>query len=178
MSFKSVTIPEGAVTRISEGSNVLWEKPVEKGYNITLSGLTLPDGTSAYGFELASNSVVPNPNKNTYDGVYRSLNYNIHSSTAAMRIDFRGYPEFTVYIRSYAESSYDYIVASTLDAPEISLSYYTDRTRNIQKSGTVIASYTEVKYPNDGGEHHIYLFYRKNATTHKNLDRGFVLIKK
>ena len=169
MSFKAVSVPEGSVTQISEGNTVLWKN---KSYTLTLSGIT------AYGFELAPNSVMPNPDPARYDGVYRSTNHYLNSTVAAMRIDFSGSPRFTVYIRSYAESRYDYTVSSTLDAPEPTLDYVYASTQNNQQGGTAIENYTRVLYPNDGGSHHIFVFYRKNSSTHKDDDRGYVLIGK
>ena len=169
MSFKAISVPEGSVTQIAEGNTVLWKGG---GYTLTLSGIT------DYGFELAPDDVPPNPNPALYDGVYRSTNHYLNSTIAAMRIDFSGCPEFTVYIRSYAESRYDYTVATTLDAPEASLDYVFASTQSNQQGGTAIEDYTKVVYPNDGGSHHIFVFYRKNATTQKSDDRGYLLIEK
>ena len=57
-----------------------------------------------------------NPDANKYDGTYVSYsNYNVNNGWSKMRITFMGYSEFVVYIRSYAESYYDYTVAGNLD---------------------------------------------------------------
>ena len=51
----------------------------------------------------------PNPNPSAYAGVYESdSNWNVGGSTATMRIVVMGYIRFSLYIRSWAESSYDY----------------------------------------------------------------------
>ena len=131
-------------------------------------------------------TVISNPDSTLYDGVYRSSsNYNVGSGVATMYIDISGYSEFTLYIRSYAESSYDYVMVSELDKTITSGSSTTDttlvkaHTKGNQKSGTTISYYTEVKYTNiDGGSHRITILYRKDGSVNEGDDRGYVLIKK
>jgi hypothetical protein len=58
-----------------------------------------------------------NPDSTLYDGVYESFsNKGVNNSTATMYLDLVGYTEFDVYIRSYAESSYDYVTISEPNA--------------------------------------------------------------
>ena len=113
----------------------------------------------------ASSKTNPDPSK--YDGVYESFsNYNIGSKAAVMYIKIKGYSSFTIYIRSYAESSYDYTVAFNLDTytpsnpltsnPSSSTSGVKAHTSGKQNSGTAIGSYTKVEYSGiDGKEHYI-----------------------
>ena len=42
-------------------------------------------------------------------------NYNVDSGFAKMYVRISGYNEFTIYIRSYAESNYDYTLAFNPD---------------------------------------------------------------
>jgi hypothetical protein len=57
-----------------------------------------------------------NPDSSLYEGVYESFsNYNVGNTAAIMYITISGYSDFTLYIRSYAESSYDYVMVSHLD---------------------------------------------------------------
>ena len=131
-------------------------------------------------------TAIPNPDSTLYDGVYRSTsNYNVNSGVATMYIDISGYSEFTLYIRSYAESNYDYVMVSQLDQTITGSTSYSNttlvkaHTRGNQKSGTTISDYTEVKYTNiDGGSHRITILYRKDTSSHSGDDRGYVLIKK
>ena len=131
-------------------------------------------------------TVISNPDSTLYDGVYRSSSsYNVNNGVSTMYIDISGYSEFTLYIRSYAESSYDYVMVSELDKTITSGSSTTDttlvkaHTKGNQKSGTTISDYTEVKYTNiDGGSHRITILYRKDSSVNKGDDRGYVLIKK
>ena len=51
-----------------------------------------------------------------YDGVYESnSNYNVNNGFAKMYVRISGYDEFTIYIRSYGESGYDYTLAFNPD---------------------------------------------------------------
>ena len=136
------------------------------------------------GWRLSEN--VANPSPSLYDGVYESYsNYNVNSSYAVMTITLYEIDSFTLYIRSYAESNYDYVMVSQLDKTiDQSTSYlYTElvkaHTRGVQKSGTDIYSYTPVTFDNiGGGEHTITIIYRKDVSGNVYDDRGYVLIDK
>lgn len=148
------------------------------------------DTSGAYVVDLKDNwqlsTRAPNPNPSKYEGVYESFsNYNVNNGTATMTITLNNLDEFTIYIRSYAESGYDYVMVSQLDV-EIngSTSYlYTDavkaHTRSVQNSGTDFYSYTPVTYENiGGGEHTITIVYRKDSSGNSYDDRGYILIDK
>jgi hypothetical protein len=119
---------------------------------------------------------VSNPDSSLYDGVYESYgNYNVHSASAWMYIDIEGYTEFTIYVRSYAESNYDYVTVYNLD----STSSAKMTTKGNQQSGTSISSYTPVTFSNiGGGSHRIAIEYKKDSSQSSNSDRGYVLIPK
>ena len=134
-------------------------------------------------------STIVNPNSNQYDGVYESFsNYNVGSKASVMYIKISGYTSFTIYIRSNAESSYDYTIAFNLDTytpskpltsnPSSSTSGVKAHTSGKQNSGTAIGSYTKVEYTGiDGGEHYICVAYRKDSSVNDGSDRGYVLIE-
>lgn len=148
---------------------VVYTKP--KSY--TLSNL------GSYGWSMSS---VPNPDTALYDGVYESTNNGIDNSTSIMRIDVDGYTEFSIYIRSNAESAFDYTIASTVDA-EIYPTIYNEEaayahTRGNQKSGETIGDYTKVTYTLDGKSHHIYVVFVKDPSQASGTDKGYVLIEK
>ena len=72
------------------------------------------DTTGAYTVNLNDNwrlsTNVKNPDTAKYEGVYESFsNYNVNNGTATMTITLNNLDEFTLYIRSYAESGYDYV---------------------------------------------------------------------
>lgn len=160
------------------GSTVVFEpfvNPTTRGsYTVNLNG------------QWEATTAIPNPDSTLYDGVYRSSsNYNVNNGVSTMYIDISGYSEFTLYIRSYAESNYDYVMVSELDKTITSGSSTTDttlvkaHTKGNQKSGTTIADYTKVKYTNiDGGSHRITILYRKDSGVNSGDDRGYVLILK
>ena len=156
-----------ATTTIVQG---VW---MSKGYEIDLNNQ----------WELST--AVSNPDSALYDGVYQSFsNKGNNSSEARCYIDFDGYETFKVYIRSYAESAYDYVVISNLDAdlpsnPSSSSSGVKAHTSGNQKGGTSISDYTLVEYTGiDGGEHRITIVYRKDSSGDNNDDRGYFLIPK
>ena len=129
---------------------------------------------------------VSNPDSSTYEGVYESYsNYNTNSTAAIMYIDINGLSTFKLYIRSYAESNYDYVMVSQLDKSINNSSSYSDttlvkaHTRGNQQSGTTISNYTLVEFTGiDEGSHRITVLYRKDSSQNKYDDRGYVLIPK
>lgn len=137
-------------------------------------------------------TTVENPDPSAYDGVYQSFS-NWHydegddHSFAAMKIHVVGYTDFRVYIRSWAESNYDYAVALLADVHPDNINwgsssditpYAQAHTKGNQESGSVIGAYTAVDYQLDGGEHDIWIVYRKDASDYEGDDRGYVLIPK
>lgn len=148
------------------------------------------DTTGAYTVDLKDNwqlsTNIKNPDPSKYEGVYESFsNYNVNNETATMTITLNNLDSFTLYIRSYAETYYDYVMVSQLDV-EINgnTSYqYTAavkaHTRTTQNSGTDFYSYTPVTYENiGGGEHVITIVYRKDESGNYYNDRGYILIDK
>ena len=129
---------------------------------------------------------VGNPDIDAYDGVYESnSNYKVANSCSTLTITITGLDTFTIYIRSYAESYYDYVMVSQLDKTiNQSTSYlYNENvkahTRGKQSSNTDIYSYTPVIFDNiGGGEHVITVIYRKDESGDSGNDRGYLLISK
>lgn len=129
---------------------------------------------------------VPNPDSTLFDGVYRSSsNYNVNSGVATMYITIKDCSSFKMYIRSYAESNYDYVMVSQLDQTINGSTSYSNttlvkaHTRGNQQSGTALSSYTLVEFTGiTSGEHTITVVYRKDGSAHSGDDRGYVLIEK
>lgn len=148
------------------------------------------DTSGAYVVDLNDNwrlsNVIQNPNPSKYEGVYESFsNYNTNKGSAIMTITLNNLDEFTLYIRSYAETYYDYIMVSQLDVEingNTSYQYSAavkSHTRTTQNSGTDFYSYTPVTYENiGGGKHVITIVYRKDESGNSYDDRGYVLIDK
>lgn len=154
-SYKSYTVNLNSQWFLDDGSG---KDPNGKSYSTTYS---------------------TNPDTSTYDGTYMSYsNFNVNSGQSKMRIDFVGYSEFVIYIRSYAESNYDYTLAGKIDQT-VTTSAYQDRTYGSQTSGTSISNYKKVIYSTlDGNRHFIEIMFRKDVTINSNQDRGYVLIPK
>ena len=131
-------------------------------------------------------TAISNPDSTLYDGVYRSSsNYNVSSGVAIMYITIKDCSSFKMYIRSYAESNYDYVMVSQLDKTINGNTSYSDttlikaHTRDNQQSGTALSSYTLVGYTGiTSGEHTITVVYRKDGGINNGDDRGYVLIPK
>jgi hypothetical protein len=129
---------------------------------------------------------ISNPDSTTYDGVYESFSNKGKDNTAAiMYIDIVGYETFGLYIRSNAESNYDYVMVSQLDKDINNDTSYSDttlvkaHTRSKQNSGTAISNYTYVEFTGiDGNEHRITIVYRKDSSQYSGTDRGYILIPK
>jgi hypothetical protein len=129
---------------------------------------------------------IPNPDSSLYEGVYESFsNYNVNNGAAIMTITINNLDTFTLYIRSYAETYYDYVMVSQLDKTiDGDTSYLYNEvvkahTRTTQNSGTDFYSYTPVTYENiGGGEHTITIVYRKDSSGNSYDDCGYILIDK
>ena len=145
---------------------------------------------SHYTINLNSNwqlsTSVNNPDSNTYDGVYESYsNYNVNNGVATMYIDIEGYTDFKLYIRSYAESNYDYVMVSQLDQTITGSTAYSNttlikaHTRGSQNSDTSISGYKLVEFTGITVDpHRITIVYRKDSGANSGTDRGYVLIPK
>ena len=129
-------------------------------------------------------STISNPDSSLYDGVYESFsNKNVNNTAAICTITIDGYENFKLYVRSYAQSYYDYVVVSNLDC---TLSNGTTSGTNVkftssgnQQSGTAIGNYTLVEYSGiDKGLHTIQVMYRKDGYTNSGKDQGYLLIPK
>ncbi|MBR0321670.1 MAG: hypothetical protein IIX08_04705, partial [Bacteroidales bacterium] len=144
--------------------------PSQPSYSVQLN-------PSTYGWV---QSTVSNPDASLYDGVYESTNQGMSSTKSIMYIDIDGYDTFTFYVRSYAESQYDYVVVSNLDVDiTSSTSGFKMTTSGNQQSGTSLSSYTEVTFTNiGGGQHRIMVAYKKDHSVDNGNDKGYVLIPK
>ena len=130
-----------------------------------------------------------NPDSSKYDAYMSNGSYYVSNGMDCMSITINGYSKFTVYIRSYAESNFDYVTISKLDTPytgssshgssQYSESYVYAHTKGKSNGGTDLGSYTKVEYDNiDGGEHTIYVYYTKDSSGNNYDDRGYILIPK
>ena len=135
------------------------------------------EGISNYGWVTADSKY----NVDGYD-VYMSNNKGVNSSQAVMKLECVGYTDLILYIRSYAESSYDYTIASNANASAYPTAYKDStvkaHTRGIQKPGTSLGDYTKVEYTGLKDNDIIYIVFRKDSIGANGDDRGYVLIPK
>lgn len=129
-------------------------------------------------------SDITNPDNTLYDGVYASINPG-DEWLSRMYINIDGYTNFKLYIRSYAESNYDYVLVSQLDQTIYYDTSYNDtniikaHTRGNQQGGKLLSNYTLVEFTNiDGGPHTITVAYRKDASESDGYDEGYLIIPK
>ena len=112
----------------------------------------------------------------TIDGrtVYKSDagSYHVNNGLSRMTVTIRGYDEFRVLIRSYAESGYDYAEIGALDAVNISR----NSSANVYKTNTQSASvYGEYTLTNiDGSTHTFEVIFSKDGSGNSNDDRAYV----
>ena len=152
-----------ATTTITQGV------AVDRLLEVTTSGI------ATYGWVTADSTY----NVEGYDA-YMSDSKGKGSSQAVMKLTCIGYSELTLYIRSNAESSYDYTIASKANVsnyPTSSDSADTlSHTRSKQNSGTALSNYTAVNYTGLTGDDTIYIVFVKDGSGNNGDDRGFVLI--
>jgi len=140
------------------------------GFNISSNSLYAGTPGSDSGIELTSISLIG----------YRSNSENIHSTQAVSKITINKAMNLVIYIRSYAESNFDYTIASKVNAASFPTTY-TDstayaNTRGKQQSGKALSSYTKVEYTGLKSGDFIYIVYRKDGSASSGDDRGYVLV--
>ena len=154
-----------ATTIITQG---VW---INQSISVTASGI------SDYGWVTADSKY----NVDGYD-VYMSNNKEVDSSNAVMKLECIGYTDLTLYIRSYAESRYDYTIASIANAS----TYPTEsndpntkaHTQDHPAVGMDLGEYTAVEYTGLTNNSIIYISFVKNSSYSEDDDRGYVLIPK
>ena len=165
-----IYVPIGSVDAYKSARGWSWYESYIRGYDFDSGKYTIILNNA-----WQQSTTVSNPDSSLYDGVYESYsNYNVDSGVATMYIDIDGYTEFSIYVRSNAESNYDYVTVSELDSATQKMS-----TQGNQNSGTALSSYTKVTYTGiDGGSHRITVKYRKDGSVNEGTDRGYLIIPK
>ena len=187
--MKTLSCPyEGMLVKLTDTG-----KKYKFTYNSTTSQYEWDEVTSIYSVNLTLKgnwiTSTTNPDSSKYDAYMSNGSHNVDSGMDCMSITINGYTKFTVYIRSYAESSFDYVTISQLDTPytgssslgssQHSQSYVYAHTKSKSNGGIDLGSYTKVEYDNiDGGLHTIYVYYTKDSSGNNYDDRGYVLIPK
>ena len=114
----------------------------------------------------------------TIDGhtVYKSDagSYHVNSGKSTCTVTVQGYSTVTVYLRSYAESSFDYAEVGPLDGKVAR-----DSTSNVlstkgRQNNTTYRSYTFAI--SDAGTHTFQVLYSKDLNGDSNDDRGYFYV--
>lgn len=128
-----------------------------------------------------NDSISPSSSYAAFESV---SNVGIDNSEATMYIHVNGLSKFTLYLRSNAESNYDYAMVSQLNtiidgSTSTSSSGVKAHTKGKQNSGTSLSSYIEVVYDNiPSGDNLITVVYRKDVSQSSGTDKAYVLIPK
>ena len=134
-----------------------------------------------------------NPLPTRIHSMYTNTNGNSNASNAVelLCVYFEGYDEFSVLVRSYAESNFDYVVVSQLNVNRdtfltevqknnetFNTSLIKLRTRGKQISNTTIDAYQLVVFSgcDTNTTNHIWVAYRKDGSADSGLDMGYLLI--
>ena len=184
----------GLVTAVAPGTATITVLTEDGGYTASCQVRVIKtyysvnlNASNTYGWTDSSIT----PDSNSYYS-YQSDNYHQANSLATMSVTVVGYTEFTVYIRSNAESTYDYMVVRNLDAAaftsynNVSTSGVKDHTSGRQNTnnGTSLSHYRTVTFTTSDGltaddtPHTFYIQYKKDSSVDTNEDRGYVLIPK
>ena len=167
--FKNIKLGTNNITTLRVGGQIIWTSGEE------------PSPTNVVEVDLNDEWVVSTKTLDGYSVYMSNSNYNVNSGWASMKLTIKNYPDFKLYINSYAESTYDYTVAFKLDVelPTTEPAYDTSgvlaSTRGIQNDPSGgISNFTELPYSNDGAEHFIWICYRKDGSRNSNDDRGYI----
>ncbi len=128
-----------------------------------------------YSLDLGNGQWADTGSKVNNNTVYQSDagSYHVNNGTSTATITLTGYRKFVVYIRSNAESSYDYTIASVLDAAATRGGNTVQSTSGKQSSST----YYKAEYTiSDNNPHTIQIMYTKDGSQNSGDDRGYFYV--
>lgn len=121
--------------------------------------------------------------------VYKSeSSYHVQNAWDTAKIIFKGFRKFQIAIRSYAESSCDYVLVSTLNNDYLVTQANTAAMRNAYNNAEYTKAYTRSKQSatdyeivtfdnlNKNQEYYFYVIYQKDSSQDSNDDRGYFYI--
>lgn len=148
-------------------------------YNTSISAsLTVSVVNTAPGMTVNLNNGQWVDSGTTIDGhtVYKSDagSYHVNSGKSTCTVTVQGYSTVTVYLRSYAESPFDYAEVGPLDGKVAR-----DSTSNVlstkgRQNNTTYRSYTFAI--SDAGTHTFQVLYSKDSSGDSNDDRGYFYV--
>ena len=97
--------------------------------------------------------------------------YHTNNGKSIAVLTVNGYTNIKLYIRSYAESSFDFTEAFAIDTAAIrGKGLFTTKDKQYE------TNYVECIYELDGGTHTIEIMYSKDSSSNENDDRGYFYI--
>lgn len=192
----SLLLPEQAIIGFRASTNLdiqdeyleLYAKPADG--TITLKHITFDTGKTGNWIM----DTTKNPDKKTYTCYKSNSNKGQNTSISKVKIQFSGYTSLTFYIRSYAESNYDYTVISKLNttlpkytssnypggtSTAVPTTYVQSHTRSKSTASWSSTSYwTPVTYSSltSSTTYTIEVGFVKDGSGHQNDDCGYILI--
>lgn len=126
-----------------------------------------------------------------YDGeIYRSVSsHNVANAWDTTKITFSGCTWLTLKIRSYAESTYDYVLVSQLNNDYLANCTSTSSMRSAYSNTTYTKAYTRGKQSatnwesvtfdglDPSQEYYFYVIYQKDSSADSNDDRGYFYVE-
>lgn len=137
--------------------------------NLSQHGSWIDSGTTVSGYKVYNSSA----------------SYNVDNAWDTTKITFCGYSNFHCFVRSYAESNYDYVLVSTLNNDYLANCTSTSTMRSAYNNTTYTKAYTrgnqqdsiytEVVFDNLDvfGTYYFYIIYQKDTSASSNSDRGY-----
>lgn len=143
--------------------------------NLGSAMTTLTFVARSYSVDLGNGQWVDTGTKINNNTVYKSDagSYHINNGASTATITLLGYSKFVVYIRSNAESTYDYTIAGPLDATVSRGGSSVLTTSGKQSSSTYYKA--EYTIP-DNGTHTIQILYTKDNSQNNGDDRGYFYV--
>ena len=174
LSGVSLDASSGVLTLSTPASNATLSVTASSG-TLGSASTTVVFISKHYTVDLGNGQWVDTGTKVDNNTVYQSDagSYHINNGTSTATITIVGYQKFVVYIRSYAESTYDYTIASTLDAAASRDGSTAQTTSGKQSSST----YYKAEYLiSDNEPHTIQIMYSKDSSQNNGDDRGYFYI--
>ena len=180
ITAKKITVLQDNSKESNDSNPILFQADgTSNNSGVKIGGFTVDSNRLYAGTPGTSNSIELASFHNLI--AYESNNQGVASSYAVSKITVNKATDLlTVYIRSYAESSFDYIMISKPNVSSYPTSYSSSdvkaHTSGKQNSSSELTGYTKVNYYNLKQNDYIYIVYKKDTSINSGTDTGYLLI--